>query len=151
MIKISNNYDYSQIYFCPFFCVFKDGIWIAFILQAYIHIFSKTSYDQQNFFSNKSWKLSLFTSMLFLARQPFISIIFFFPSFFFFPYLLSFPFPLFSFFSYLSFVHFLSFLSFFSFSLWKSRADEGTHYLLTSNHKVNEKRTKMVSLKTVTK
>ena len=23
MIKISNNYDYSQIYFCPFFCVLK--------------------------------------------------------------------------------------------------------------------------------
>ena len=115
--SISKICSFINLYIHPsLFWVFGKTF-TAFILQAYIHIFSKTSYDQQNFFSNKSWKLSLFTSMLFVARQLFIPIIFFFPSFFFFPYLLSFPFPLFSFFSYLSFVHFLSFLSFFSFSL----------------------------------
>jgi len=34
---------------------------------------------------------------------------------------------------------------FFFASLWKGRADEGAHYLLMSNHKVNEKKHVMVS------
>ena len=47
--------------------------------------------------------------------------------------------------SYLSFVHFRFLLSFFF--IWKGHADEGTHYPLMSNHKANEKRTKMVNHK----
>ena len=71
-----------------FHSIYSSGVYI---------IFSKTSYDQL-ILSKKSWKLSLFTSMLFcffLARQFFIFIIFFFLPFFFFSYLLSFLFPLF--------------------------------------------------------
>ena len=55
----------------------------------------------------------------------------------------------FSFFSLFFSLPFLSyyhlFISFFSFSLWKGRADEGAHYLLTSNHKENGKKHVMVS------
>ena len=111
---------------------------ISFI-YIYIHIICDIDYNLGN--------CLLSQACCFLARPLFIFIIFFFSSFFFFSYLLSFPFPFFPFLSYLSFVHFLSLLSFFSFSLWKGRADEGAHYLVTSNHKVNEKRMKMVSRK----
>ena len=96
-----------------------------------VYTFFKNWLWSLKIFAKKSWKLSPFKSMLvFLARQLFIIIFFFlsFSSFF-----LSFPL-----FKLLSFVHFLSF---FSFSLWKGHADEGAHYLLTSNHKVNEKTT----------
>ena len=52
--------------------------------NVYTHFFSKTSYDQRIFSSNKSWKLSPFTSALFFFYlDTFILIIFFFflPSF----------------------------------------------------------------------
>ena len=51
-------------------CIHPSLFWVfgkistAFILQVYTH-FSKTGYDQWILSSNKSWKLSLFTSMLF--------------------------------------------------------------------------------------
>ena len=111
------------------------------------HFFSKTGYDQW-ILSKKSWKLSLFTSMLFcffLARQFFIFIIFFFLPFFSFLTCSLFFFLFSLFLSYLSFVHFRFLLSFFF--IWKGHADEGTHYPLMSNHKANEKRTKMVNHK----
>ena len=85
-------------------CIHPSLFWVsektftAFTLQAYTNFFFQKLVMISEFFSKKSWKLSLFTSMLFLARQLFIFfIIFFFPSFFFFSYLLSFPFPLFLF------------------------------------------------------
>ena len=83
-------------------CIHPSLFWVsektftAFTLQAYTNFFFQKLVMISEFFSKKSWKLSLFTSMLFLARQLFIFfIIFFFPSFFFFSYLLSFPFPFF--------------------------------------------------------
>ena len=78
-------------------CIHPSLFWVsektftAFTLQAYTNFFFQKLVMISEFFSKKSWKLSLFTSMLFLARQLFIFfIIFFFPSFFFFSYLLSF-------------------------------------------------------------
>ena len=89
-----------------FHSIYSSGVYI---------IFSKTSYDQL-ILSKKSWKLSLFTSMLFcffLARQFFIFIIFFFLPFFSFLTCSLFFFLFSLFLSYLSFVHFRFLLSFF--------------------------------------
>jgi len=143
-----------------------------FLSNQRLHVWSwiNRNFLWERFFLVGNLALSVFGLFLFcfcLARDeqvtdaqdfgwpfPFLfSLSSFFSSFF--SYLLSFPFPLFfSFLSYLSFVHFLPLFSlslFFSFSLWNGCADEGAHYLLTSNHKVNEKRTKWQVAKTVTK
>ena len=131
-------------------CIHPSLFWVFEKLSQHLpfrctHIFSKTGYDQWNFFSKKSWKLPLFTSILFFSQTTFYFLLFsfFLPSFSFLTCSI-FLFLFFSFLSYLPFVHFLSFFFFFSFSfsIWKGRADEGAHYLLTSNHKVNEKCTK---------
>ena len=90
--------------------------------------FPKTSYDQR-MFSNKSWKLSLFTSMFFLARQLLFLFIFFFFFLLFLFLLVLFSFSSFFFFFKL-FVHF-----FFFFSSLKDRAGGGTYYLLMSKEK----------------
>ena len=84
-----------------------------------IHIFSKTGYDQWNFFSKKSWKLPLFTSILFFSQTTFYFLLFsfFLPSFSFLT--CSIFLFLFFFLSYLSFVHFLSLLSCFPFFLFE--------------------------------
>ena len=118
----------------------------AFTLQVYTHFFSKTGYDQW-ILSKKSCKLSLFTCMLFFWLDNFLFLLLFFFFLLFLFLLALFSFSSFPFLSYLPFAHFLSLLSFFSFSLWKGCANKDAHYLLTSNHKVNEKRTKMVSRK----
>jgi len=125
-------------------CMFEKNFHSIYPSGVYT-FFQKLVYDQW-ILSKKSWKLSLFTSMLFFWPDNFYFyyFLFFLPSFSFLTWSLFF-FLFFLFLSYLSFVHFLSLLSFFP--IWKGRADEGAHYLLTSNHKMNEKRTKMVSHK----
>ena len=137
---------FIRVYFWVF-----GKILTTFTLQVYTHFFSKTGYDQWNFIQRKVGSYLFSQACCFLARKLFIFIyfLFFFILFLFLLALFSFS-SFFSFLSYLSFVHFLYF---FSFSLWKGHADEGAHYLLTSNHKVSEKnaRNGKSQKKTVTK
>ena len=104
-----------------------------------IHIFFKNWLWSVKFFKEKLEVISFQKHIGFFSYTTYHYFFIFLPFFFF---------PLFFFFfTLLSFVYFLSLFPFFSFSLWKDRANEGAHYLLTSNHKVNEKIHEMVSRK----
>ena len=83
-----------------------------------------------------SWFPFFSRACCFFSQTTFYSYYFLFSSFFFFSYLLFFLFPPFPFFKLFIICSFP--LSPFFFPIGKGRADEGAHYLFTSNHKVNE-------------